>query len=95
MPSRKGCARQCRDKPDCARQAFRRPVHGDRYPIRKARPAPDLGGAQEYLGELYVETGQMDKAKIMLASLTKLCPQGCEEREDLEKAIAAGPGTAA
>ena len=56
---------------------------------------PKHKGAQEYLGELYVETGQMDKAKAMLASLEKLCPQGCEEREDLEKAIAAGPGTAA
>ena len=54
---------------------------------------PQHKGAQEYLGELYVETGQMDKAKAMLASLEALCPQGCEEREDLEEAIAAGPGT--
>lgn len=51
-------------------------------------------GAHEYLGELYVETAQMDKAREMLAGLVKLCPSGCEEREDLEKAIAAGPGTA-
>ena len=53
---------------------------------------PKHRGAQEYLGELYVETGQMEKAKAMLASLEKLCPEGCEEREDLENAIAAGPG---
>jgi Flp pilus assembly protein TadD len=46
-------------------------------------------GAHEYLGELYVETGQMPKAKEHLAILAKLCPQGCEEREDLAKAIAA------
>jgi hypothetical protein len=31
----------------------------------------------------------MDKAKEQLAALTKLCPAGCEERGDLEKAIAA------
>jgi tetratricopeptide (TPR) repeat protein len=45
-------------------------------------------GAREYLGELYVETGQLPKAREQLAVLEKLCPQGCEEREDLEKAIA-------
>jgi cytochrome c-type biogenesis protein CcmH/NrfG len=49
---------------------------------------PDHKAAREYLGELYVETGHMDKAKEQLATLTKLCPAGCEEREDLEKAIA-------
>jgi cytochrome c-type biogenesis protein CcmH/NrfG len=46
-------------------------------------------GAREYLGELYVETGQLPKAKEQLAVLEKLCPQGCEEREDLERAITA------
>ena len=51
-------------------------------------------GAREYLGELYVETGDLPKAREQLAVLTKLCPQGCEEREDLEKALAsAGPKT--
>jgi Flp pilus assembly protein TadD len=45
-------------------------------------------GAREYLGELYVETGDLSKAREQLAILTKLCPQGCEEREDLEKALA-------
>ncbi len=46
-------------------------------------------GAHEYLGELYVETGRLPKAKEHLTILERLCPQGCEEREDLEKAIAA------
>jgi tetratricopeptide (TPR) repeat protein len=46
-------------------------------------------GAHEYLGELYVETRQIEKAQEHLAILVRLCPQGCEEREDLEKAIAA------
>lgn len=50
---------------------------------------PDHKAAREYLGELYVETGNLDKAKEQLAILTKLCPGGCEEREDLQKAIGA------
>ena len=50
---------------------------------------PDHKAAREYLGELFVETGKLDKAKEQLAALTKLCPSGCEEREDLQKAIAA------
>jgi tetratricopeptide (TPR) repeat protein len=45
-------------------------------------------GALEYQGELFVELGQLDKAKGNLAKLVTLCPTGCEEREDLEKAIA-------
>jgi cytochrome c-type biogenesis protein CcmH/NrfG len=48
---------------------------------------PDHKAAREYLGELYVETGNIEKAKEQLAVLAKLCPRGCEEREDLEKAI--------
>src|SRR5246127_254093 len=50
---------------------------------------PDHKAAREYLGELYVETGNMEKAKEQLAILAKLCPGGCEEREDLQKAISA------
>jgi Flp pilus assembly protein TadD len=50
---------------------------------------PDHKAAREYLGELYVETGDMDKAKEQLASLTRLCPAGCEELDDLQQAIAA------
>ena len=49
---------------------------------------PDHKGAHEYLGELYAETGKLDKAKEQLAILVKLCPAGCEERGDLEKFIA-------
>jgi Flp pilus assembly protein TadD len=52
---------------------------------------PSHKGALEYLGELYVETGDLPKAREHVAMLQKLCPQGCEELEDLEKAIKAGP----
>jgi tetratricopeptide (TPR) repeat protein len=50
---------------------------------------PDHKAAREYLGELYVETGDMAKANEQLATLAKLCPSGCEELDDLRKAIAA------
>src|SRR6516165_452959 len=48
---------------------------------------PNHKGALEYLGELYVETGQMDKAKENVSRLRELCPSGCEELADLEKAV--------
>src|SRR3954453_14635262 len=48
---------------------------------------PEHKGALEYLGELYVETGQVDKARENLARLRQLCPAGCEELADLEKAV--------
>ncbi|MBZ9985456.1 MULTISPECIES: tetratricopeptide repeat protein [unclassified Mesorhizobium] len=48
---------------------------------------PDHKAAREYLGELYVETGDMDKAKEQLASLQQLCPAGCDELSDLRQAI--------
>ena len=50
---------------------------------------PHHKAAREYLGELHVETGSMEKAKEQLAVLANLCQRGCEERADLEKAIAA------
>src|SRR5262245_23847575 len=55
---------------------------------------PAHKGALEYLGELYVETGQLDKARENVVLLRKLCPSGCEELADLENAIAAAPATA-
>lgn len=41
--------------------------------------APNHKGALEYMGELYVEMGQKDTAKELLAKLEGLCPQGCTE----------------
>ena len=50
---------------------------------------PDFKPAREYLGELYLDMGDVAKAKEQLAELSKLCPDGCDERTDLEKAVAA------
>ena len=49
---------------------------------------PEHKGALEYLGELYVESGQVDKARENVVLLKKLCPSGCEELADLEQAVA-------
>jgi tetratricopeptide (TPR) repeat protein len=54
---------------------------------------PEHKGALEYLGELYVETGEVEKAKENVALLQKICPAGCEELEDLREAIAQAPKT--
>lgn len=45
-------------------------------------------GANEYLGELYVETGDVELARRQLARLDALCPFGCAEREDLARLLA-------
>ena len=52
---------------------------------------PQHKGALEYLGELYVETGQIEKAKQNAEQLKKLCPGGCEELADLQEAIEHAP----
>lgn len=50
--------------------------------------APDHRGANEYLGEYYVETGQTAKAKQQLVKLEGICKFGCEEAEELRRWIA-------
>ncbi len=49
---------------------------------------PDHRGANEYLGEYYVETGQMAKARAQLVKLDGICKFGCEEAEELRRWIA-------
>jgi Flp pilus assembly protein TadD len=49
-------------------------------------------GANEYLGELYVELGEMDKARERLAVLQGACGN-CAQSRDLMAAIDKGPGT--
>ena len=48
---------------------------------------PDHRGANEYLGELYLQMGQLDKAQERLQVLDKACFFGCEEYDDLKEAI--------
>jgi tetratricopeptide (TPR) repeat protein len=57
------------------------------YYTKALQLQPDYRPAREYLGELYVETGDIGKAREQLAALVKLCPGGCEERQDLENTL--------
>lgn len=46
-------------------------------------------GAHEYVGEAYLMTNNLAKAEEHLVALKRHCTRVCEERDDLEKAIAA------
>jgi len=46
-------------------------------------------GATEYLGELYIQMGEMDRARRQLARLDELCAYGCAQREELARWISA------
>jgi len=50
---------------------------------------PGHRGANEYLGELYLQTGNLAKAQGRLEKLGSLCPSGCKELDDLKKAVRA------
>jgi tetratricopeptide (TPR) repeat protein len=52
---------------------------------------PDNLYTHEYLGEGYVQTGQIGEAKLQLARLETLCGMTCEQYQDLAKAIAGEP----
>jgi tetratricopeptide (TPR) repeat protein len=45
-------------------------------------------GATEYLGELYLQMGALDRARGQLAQLDQLCAYGCAQREELARWIA-------
>ena len=51
------------------------------------RAEPKHRGANEYLGELYLETNQLDKAVEQLEILDNLCRNNCKEYSTLKKAI--------
>lgn len=51
---------------------------------------PDHLGATEYYGELKVQRGDLDGARLMLARLERKCVYGCPEAEELRRWIEAG-----
>ena len=57
------------------------PTQGMVYYNKALALNPSHKGALEYQGELFVELGQIDKAKENLAKLNHLCWIGCEEQE--------------
>lgn len=48
---------------------------------------PEHRPTHEYLGELYIQTGQLSKAREQVLILTKLCPEDCIELRDLKKSM--------
>ncbi len=57
------------------------------YYQRALEIEPDHRGANEYLGELYLHLGQLEKAEERLSVLDKECFFGCREFDKLERAI--------
>ncbi|MEM9045973.1 MAG: tetratricopeptide repeat protein [Pseudomonadota bacterium] len=48
---------------------------------------PNHKSALEYMGELELQTGNPDAARVLLTRLEALCPAGCEELDDLVEAF--------
>ncbi len=48
---------------------------------------PEHRGANEYLGELYLQRGDLEKARERLKTLDDACTFGCDEFDDLKQAI--------
>lgn len=46
-------------------------------------------GAHEYIGELYLETGNLEKAEEHLAALDRICFFGCDEYDELKELVEA------
>ncbi len=49
---------------------------------------PNHRGANEYIGEAYLLTGNRAKAAEHLAALERICGRNCEEYQDLARALA-------
>lgn len=57
------------------------------------RLEPNHLGATEYLGELYLQMGDMERATNQLAQLDRLCTYGCAQREELQHWIDSAQGS--
>lgn len=58
------------------------------YYLQALANEPEHLGANEYLGELYLEMGNLPKAEERLSVLQRAC-SGCMEEDELEEKIAA------
>ena len=54
---------------------------------------PDHRGANEYIGEAYLELKQPEKARLHLDRLARICGPDCEEYKELKKAFDAFPAS--
>ena len=58
------------------------------YYLQALAVDPEHRGANAYIGELYLETGELRKAEERLAVLDKDCWLGCREYTELKESIA-------
>jgi tetratricopeptide (TPR) repeat protein len=58
-----------------------------RYYGAALKLSPNHRGANEYLGEYYVEIGDMPRARAQLAKLESICKFGCEQAYELRRWI--------
>lgn len=61
---------------------------GEAFYLQALKIKPNHLGANEYLGELYVETGHLAEANKRLAVLKRACGTSCAQYQDLSAAIA-------
>ena len=62
-------------------------AEAERYYKEALAIEPMHRGANEYLGEMWVELGRTEAARERLAVLDEACPFGCAEYEDLKRII--------
>jgi tetratricopeptide (TPR) repeat protein len=58
------------------------------YYLKSVALDPEYAQVREYLGEAYVQQGDIAAAKAQLQAIEKICGTSCEEYEDLAEAIA-------
>ena len=58
------------------------------YYLKSVALDPNYAQVREYLGEAYVQKGDMARAKAQLQKIETICGTGCEEYTDLAEAIA-------
>jgi len=57
------------------------------YYLKAVALDPHYAQVREYLGEAYVIKGDVERAREQLRAIEAICGTGCEEYEDLAKAI--------
>jgi tetratricopeptide (TPR) repeat protein len=60
---------------------------GISYYLKSVALDPHYAQVREYLGEAYVIKGRIDLAREQLEAIRAICGTGCEEFQDLQKAI--------
>lgn len=58
------------------------------YYLQSIAINPRYAKVREYLGEAYIQKGTPELAREQLAAIESICGKGCEEYQDLAKALA-------